>query len=179
MSNISRKEVIRQLRLMKSGIKYALSLPIVSDEDKEDRAIDKIQLEAIEYAIASLETDEAYQLEYEPTTKNDLGVDECVNKQAVLNKILKFSVTDGRSVSVVGLWTEVNELPSVTPQEPRKGHWISHSEHCKQNNLLPSGLGSYFWCSECDCGVDSKVFHRVNYNYCPNCGCKMESEDKE
>ncbi len=61
--------------------------------------------------------------------------------------------------------------------KPRKGHWISHREHCEMNNLLPSGLGSYFWCSECDCGIDSKNFSRVNYNYCPNCGAKMEGEE--
>ena len=44
--------------------------------------------------------------------------ENAISRQAVLNKIIKFSVTDGRSVSVTGLWTEVNELPSVTPQEP-------------------------------------------------------------
>lgn len=59
-------------------------------------------------------------------------------------------------------------------QEPRKGHWISHREHCEMNNLRPSGLGSYFWCSNCDCGIDSKNFARVNYNYCPNCGADMK-----
>lgn len=58
-------------------------------------------------------------------------------------------------------------------QEPKTGHWIGHREHCEMNNLRPSGLGSYFWCSECDCGIDSKNFSRVNYNYCPNCGAKM------
>ncbi len=59
-------------------------------------------------------------------------------------------------------------------QKSKTGHWISHREHCEMNNLRPSGLGSYFWCSECDCGIDSKYFHRVYYNYCPNCGRKME-----
>lgn len=59
-------------------------------------------------------------------------------------------------------------------QESKKGHWICHREHCEMNNLRPSGLGSYFWCSECDCGIDSKNFSRVNYNYCPNCGCCMD-----
>lgn len=59
-------------------------------------------------------------------------------------------------------------------QEPKTGHWISHIEYCNQLGLLPSGLGSYYWCSECDCGVESKHFHLINYNYCPNCGAKME-----
>ena len=64
-------------------------------------------------------------------------------------------------------------------QEPKRGHWISHREHCEMNNLRPSGLGSYFWCSECDCGIDSKNFSRVNYNYCPNCGAKMVESEEE
>lgn len=76
------------------------------------------------------------------------------------------------------LQTKVLKMPSVTPQEPIKGRWISHIEHCEMNNLRPSGLGSYFWCSECDCGIDSKNFSRVNYNYCPNCGADMRG-DKE
>ena len=68
-------------------------------------------------------------------------------------------------------------------QEPRKGHWISHREHCENLGVMPSGLGAYKWCSNCDCGIDVREWHRNNYNYCPNCGAKMvepqESEDKE
>ena len=54
------------------------------------------------------------------------------------------------------------------------GRWISHKEHCEQNNLLPSGLGSYWWCSKCGTGIDSKAFSRVKYNFCPECGTRME-----
>ena len=104
------------------------------------------------------------------TPKNDLGV-VCVSRQEVL-RLLANSI--GKTNTY--LQTEVLKMPSVTPREPRKGHWISHREHCEINNLLPSGLGSYFWCSECDCGIDSKDFARVNYNYCPNCGAKMKGE---
>ena len=67
---------------------------------------------------------------------------------------------------------------TVTPQEPRKGHWISHREHCENLGVIPSGLGAYEWCSECDCGIDVREWHRNNYNYCPNCGCRMvESQE--
>lgn len=98
--------------------------------------------------------------EQEPTTKNNLGVD-AISKQAVLNKILKFSVTDGRSVSVTSLWTEVNELPSVTPQEPKTGKWISTET---------KGVRYAFWCRyKCSlCGELSDY-----KNFCPNCGAKM------
>ena len=62
---------------------------------------------------------------------------------------------------------EIDKLPSVTPQEPRKGHWITR----------PNIYGVAF-CSECD--FELKI---NNTNYCPNCGAKMvepqESEVEE
>lgn len=70
-----------------------------------------------------------------------------------------------------------NELPSVTPRP--KGKWIGHKKHCENLGVMPSGLGAYNWCSNCDCGIDVMEFHKNHYNYCPNCGAKMESEDKE
>ena len=59
-------------------------------------------------------------------------------------------------------------------QEPKTGHWIGHREHCKNLGVIPSGLGAYEWCSNCDCGVDVREWHRTDYNYCPNCGAKMQ-----
>lgn len=59
------------------------------------------------------------------------------------------------------------------------GYWLSHEEHCKKIGVTPSGLGSYYWCSNCDCSIDTKEFHRTYYNFCPKCGAKMiESEVK-
>lgn len=60
-----------------------------------------------------------------------------------------------------------------------KGHWISHREHCENLGLIPSGLGAYEWCSNCDCGIDVKEFHRNHYNFCPNCGADMRGSDSE
>jgi hypothetical protein len=69
-------------------------------------------------------------------------------------------------------------LPSVYTTKPKTGHWLSQSEYCKMNNLIPSGLGCYFWCSECNCGIDYKYFHLANYKYCPQCGAKMQEVQK-
>lgn len=63
-------------------------------------------------------------------------------------------------------------------QEPRKGHWIGHREHCENLGVMPSGLGAYEWCSNCDCGIDVREWHRNHYNFCPNCGTDMR-EGKE
>lgn len=62
-------------------------------------------------------------------------------------------------------------------EEPKKGHWISHRDHCRNLGVMPSGLGAYEWCSNCDCGIDVREWHRNHYNYCPKCGAKMESEE--
>jgi hypothetical protein len=62
-------------------------------------------------------------------------------------------------------------------KEQRKGHWIGHREHCENLGVMPSGLGAYEWCSNCDCGIDVREWHRNHYNFCPNCGADMR-EDK-
>ena len=68
----------------------------------------------------------------------------------------------------------------VLEQEPKMGRWIGHREHCENLGVMPSGLGAYEWCSNCDCGIDVKEWHRNNYNYCPNCGCRMvEPQESE
>ena len=79
---------------------------------------------------------------------------------------------------------QINEALGIAiqslEQEPKTGHWIGHREHCENLGVMPSGLGTYEWCSNCDCGIDVREWHRNHYNYCPNCGAKMvESEDKE
>lgn len=54
----------------------------------------------------------------EPTTKNDLGVD-CISRQDVLSEIIRFSTEEGSSVECQQLYCDVNNMPSVTPQEPK------------------------------------------------------------
>ena len=88
-------------------------------------------------------------------------------------KYIKLDFFDRRWVNALELAIKALE------QEPKTGHWISHREHCENLGVTPSGLGAYEWCSNCDCGIDVKEWYRTDYNYCPNCGAKMESEDKK
>ena len=110
---------------------------------------------------------EKYEYKKEPC-------EDAINRQAVLNKILKFSVTDGKSVSVAGLWTEVNKLPPVKPQEPK--------------TVLYSGDGyadgyMVYDMAECpNCGYEYEDGDKDwGLSFCPSCGQKLnwESEDKE
>jgi hypothetical protein len=99
-------------------------------------------------------------LEQEPTTKNDLGVDAVSRKELLkiyndrfseLQKLKHLKDNKGAEDRQMGVNYCINilkELPSVTPQEPRKGHWIG----CK--------------CEKCG----YKVQPWNTTNYCPNCG---------
>ena len=55
----------------------------------------------------------------------------------------------------------IDKLPSVYPKQ-KTGHWIDKD--------VRGSIESY--CSVCGDSVDT-IYH---YNYCPNCGAKMEEE---
>jgi hypothetical protein len=66
-------------------------------------------------------------------------------------------------------------LKNGTPQ-PKTGRWLSHKEYCEKHDLIPSGLVTLEWCSNCDFGIDIRESSRNHYKYCPNCGSKMEDK---
>lgn len=103
-------------------------------------------------------------LEQEPTTKNDLGVD-AVNREAVLDLIADYDLSMGQVVK------GIHALPSVTPQEPKTGKWISTET---------KGVRYAFWCRY-KCSLCGGLSDRTNF--CPNCGARMvepqESKENE
>lgn len=74
---------------------------------------------ALSYGIHSLETDEAYQLEYESTTKNDLGVD-AISRDEVCRYVAEFVnhefSTREEEELIDNIITGIERMPSVTPQ---------------------------------------------------------------
>lgn len=99
--------------------------------------------------------------------------EDCISRQAAIDALTKTSGIRGDTLKAL------YDLPSVNPR-PKTGHWIGHREHCENLGVMPSGLGAYEWCSNCDCGIDVREWHRNNYNYCPNCGCRMvEPQESE
>ncbi len=112
----------------------------------------------------------------EPTAKNDLAVD-CISRADAIKGLGEqpYVWTDGDfEIQQLADWKTHKEmlenLPSVTPQEPRKGHWIDDK------------------CSVCGKGIEDLIDSREWYrnekpNFCPFCGTKMvepqESEEEK
>ena len=77
----------------------------------------------------------------------------------------------------------LNNMPSA---EPKRGKWVK-KEHLvplardaeplnweKYDEKTHSELEEYWHCSECDYEADRHF--RPSWNYCPNCGARMEKE---
>ena len=71
------------------------------------------------------------------------------------------------SGNVVVFVDDIEKLPTADVQEVRHGRWISN------------GLPGYKWSCHCsECGwIDKYPFHDP-YNYCPDCGAKMDRSNK-
>lgn len=137
------------------------------------------RINALKMAIASLETDEAYQLEYESTTKNDLalihteGLDEGIRCAMCTNSMKSDRGCDGSCVVNNAMYKEVMDVienhiqPTSVTQIRAKGHWIEHPHEAGLNWEY-----SRYECSEChDWAEDDS-------DYCPYCGAKMEASEE-
>ena len=117
---------------------------------------------------------DAIEKRIQPTTKNDLA-DDCISRESVLKLIYDYKENHSNDRehypinygTLLDMIRWVRNLPSVTPQEPRKGHWKD----------IPKYKDIAWQCSECE------HFTTMKHNYCPKCGAKMvepqESEGKE
>lgn len=141
-----------------------------------------------EKAISRLKEGAPFSEIYEPVWEEALDMaiksleqepcEDCVSREAVQDKAYAYGYglePEGYCVDVAN----IQSLPSVTPT--RKAH----------NNNEDYAECDQFVCS--NCGVELQDWHRVErdeddgeisyheyiFKYCPNCGAKIESEDKE
>ena len=125
---------------------------------KHTTSIDKVAMEQII-------RDELFSVTPKPIECDDAisrkDVEECKELMTDIN---------GETVFAVRM-SDIRALPSVTPSR-RKGHWLKTG----QSFLNPNKFRN-FCCTECLHELEEHI--RKEPKYCPNCGAKMESEDKE
>ena len=145
-------EIPKEKELIDKAIWYD-----VSDFDTEDLAI---ILTALKNGVP---LDDIKALEQEPC-------EDAIDRAEAMTEIMMFagnvkSDEEDVYIKVSDAVQLLRELPPANLQEPKTGHWIKSSN------------GMFAECS--DCGKHGEYGLLKQYKYCPNCGAKMESEDKE
>ena len=123
-----------------------------------ERALRHIKTRADSWAVKEVEK----ALSQEPC-------DDAISRDMALEKMADYvasgyadSAEDFEEYSRI-----ICQLPPVTPQQ-KYGKWIVHEK--------PHGI-RYLECPYCNTWYLNE--HLIRNSYCPNCGAKMESEDKE
>jgi len=84
--------------------------------------------------------------------------EDAVSREAVFDIVC-------RETEWYDIKTQIEQLPSVTRQT---GEWISIDDY---------HIGK-FKCSICQTeGFPNTSMYKPTWNFCPNCGCRMESEE--
>ena len=131
-------------------------------EEALSKAINIVRYFEANFAKSKEARDEAVNiikaLEQEPS-------EDCIARQPLIDKwncCADMLMDEGDAEVVMG-W--IFDAPSVIPQ-PKTGHWIRRID---KNKLK---------CSECDVIHLIAQYPLAKIDWCPNCGAKMESEDK-
>ena len=65
----------------------------------------------------------------------------------------------------------VDRMPTIEPRP--HGEWLSHYDYCKKHECIPSGLIAFWWCNQCEQGVE------IPTNFCPKCGSDNRPKEGE
>lgn len=96
--------------------------------------------------------------------------EDAVSKEAVI--ALAKEECDTAIIPYKRFVKNVSALPPVTPK-PKTGHWVRWYETIEQE--LCTIHDPHCKCSECNYEYDPYIASL--FNFCPNCGAKMESEE--
>ncbi len=157
--------------------------------------------EAINYLISCGFTEEQLSevvraLTYQPITKNDLAVSseleknskklekdfgelDCISREQALRELKESAehhANDSREEVLLRRDRDIiRALPSVTPQEPKTGHWVKYGRpRCGEQHYKCTNCDEYF-----NFGLYSDYYKKA-FKYCPNCGCRMvEPQESE
>ena len=88
--------------------------------------------------------------------------EDAISRQAAIDTCLNIYFNGYKEKDLLH---DIKNLPSVNPQ-PKTGHWIK--------TISENGITSAVRCSKC--GFEDNRY--MLFRYCPNCGIKMEVEEK-
>ena len=167
---------------------------------KNNLAVDCISRQAVLNFKQTFHDNAGYETEYvdiedikalPPVTPKytDEEIDQAqAVEQAYVDKMVELSVNDvldkiRNEITMLHIFNRANVIEiidkykaeNITPQEPRKGHWITHIKSDRGGDYCPTNP----YCSVC--GGEPNFTNTIfNYKYCPYCGSyNGESEDKE
>lgn len=156
----------------------------VRDEAEQEP---KISLEAYKQVAKErdIAIEQLHELGYEfgekiEPTKNDLGVD-CISRIETIDYLCKHCPDDGECFKDCDEIKHLRQMPSITPQEPKTGHWIA--KNSKEQGYDIGGVKTWYiqiMCSECGFIKTAIEGYTGQYHYCPSCGAKMvETQESE
>ena len=79
--------------------------------------------------------------------------------------------------STLGVLAVIDEQPTIDAVRMRHGEWMHGKEIAREycGDALVSILYENWWCSRCGRKLDTQ--YTPLYNYCPNCGAKMDGKE--
>lgn len=98
----------------------------------------------------------------------NVPTNDCISRQDALDAIDRVTESHN-SVDAMKICAEVRlELLTLPHAEPKTAVWVGEGDGYVDGEII---LDTWY-CSNCDyCPVDDE---KPNWNYCPNCGAKME-----
>ena len=81
-------------------------------------------------------------------------------------------IAEKHGIRIADLCDTFGDIPAADVAPVRHGRWEKSEDNYYSLNLVKCSVCHEEWCFEIDDDVKD-----LNYNYCPNCGAKMDKEE--
>ena len=71
------------------------------------------------------------------------------------------------------IFQEIKSAPAADVEPVRHGRWV------KMTGMMPPEFTGHYSCSECDWFCKKHSIRETEFDFCPNCGCRMNVEGKD